>query len=76
MPTPPKTFAELLNGSSADQDDDSVMRFSPRTSMEAPGLLTVLGPSMRQAVGMELDELMLLQRRPLMLTSPVMFLVR
>jgi protease-4 len=72
----PKTFAELLNGSSADQDDDSVMRFSPRTSMEAPGLLTVLGPSMRQAVGMELDELMLLQRRPLMLTSPVMFLVR
>jgi protease-4 len=72
----PKTLAELLNGSTKDSDDDSVMRFAPRTSMEAQGLFAMLGPSMRQALGMELDELMLLQHRPVMLTSPVMFLVR
>jgi protease-4 len=72
----PKTLAELLNGSTSGSDEDSVMRFSPRMSMEAQGLFAALGPSMQRTLGMELDELMLLQQRPVMLTSPVMFLVR
>ncbi len=72
----PKTLAELINGSSKDGDDDSITRFSPRTSLEAQGLFAALGPSMRQALGLELDELMLLQHRPLMLASPVIFMIR
>jgi protease IV len=72
----PKTLAELLNGSASASDEDSVMRFSPRMSMEMQGLFAAMGPSMQRALGMELDELMLLQHRPVMLASPVMFLVR
>jgi protease-4 len=72
----PKTLADLLNGNNSDSDEDSAMRFAPRMSVEVQGLMEALGPSMRRALGMELDELMLLQRRPLMLASPVMFVVR
>lgn len=72
----PKTFADLLNGNTSGSDEDSVMRFSPRVSVDVAGLMEVLGPSMRHAVGLELDELMLLQRRPVMLTSPVVFVVK
>ncbi|HEX4053560.1 MAG TPA: signal peptide peptidase SppA [Tepidisphaeraceae bacterium] len=72
----PKTFADLLNGDTNGSDEDSVMRFSPKLSVEVAGWMDVLEPSIRHALGLELDELMLLQRRPVMLTSPVVFIVK
>ena len=70
----PRTLSDLLNGNGG--DDDSSARFPAAMSMEAQGILSMLGPSMRQALSTELGELRLLQNKPVILASPVIFLVR
>jgi protease IV len=72
----PRSLADLLNRRDRDDDDDAATRFSSRTSGEFSALLQTLSPRMRMAVALELNELMLLQRRPVMLTAPVVFTVR
>jgi protease-4 len=71
----PKTLADLFN--KAGDSDDSSSRFSaPTMSLELQAVLSVLGPGARTALETELTELTLLQHRPLMLASPVMFVVK
>jgi protease IV len=72
---PARTLADLLNGSSS--DDDSSTRFSSRMMpSEATALLGMLDRPTRQALGTEMNELMLLQKMPVILASPVVFVVR
>jgi protease-4 len=72
---PAKTLADLLNGQNS--DDDSSTRFSSRMMpSEAMGLLGMLDRSTRQALGTELNEMALLQKMPVILASPVVFVVR
>ena len=72
---PARTLSDLLNGAAG--DDDSSTRFSSRMMpSEAMGLLGMLSPSTRHALGTELTELMLLQKMPVILASPVVFVVR
>lgn len=71
----PKTLADLLNNGSG-SDDDSSSRMPIRISPETQGLLSILGRPVRQALSTELTELMLLQSRPVILASPVIFVVR
>jgi protease-4 len=72
---PARTLSDLLNGT--DSDEDSSTRFSSRMMpSEAVGLLGMLDPSTRGALGTELSEMALLQKMPIMLTSPVVFVVR
>jgi protease-4 len=71
----PKTLADLLNNTSSD-DDSSSSRTPIRMSPEIQGFLSLLGRPMRDALGTELRELMLLQTRPVILASPVIFVVR
>jgi len=70
----PRTLSDLLKGNTG--DDDSSARFPAAMSMEAQGMLSLLGPSTRQALATELGELRLLQNRPVILASPVVFVVR
>ncbi|MGD0768289.1 MAG: signal peptide peptidase SppA [Tepidisphaeraceae bacterium] len=70
----PRTLSDLLNGN--DGDDGSSTRFPAAMSLEAQGVFSLLGPSMRQALGTELSELKLLQNKPVILASPVVFVVR
>jgi protease-4 len=70
----PRTLSDLLNGNS--DDDDSSARFPAAMSLEARGFLSLLAPSMRRALATELGELMLLQNKPVILASPVIFVVR
>jgi hypothetical protein len=69
-------LADLFSGKDKSDEDDSLLRIAPRTSGAFSDLLEVLSPPMRAAVEMELEELTLLQQRPVMLTSPVTFVVR
>ena len=72
---PARSLADLING--ANSDDDSSTRFSSRMMpSEALGLLSMLSPSTRRALETELNELMLLQKMPVILASPVVFVVR
>jgi protease-4 len=71
---PPRTLSDFLNGNSG--DDDASARFPAAMSMEIKGIFSLLSPPMRRALGTELDELMLLRSRPVILASPVIFVVR
>jgi protease-4 len=72
---PARSLADLLNGAAS--DDESSTRFSSRMMpSEALGLLGMLDRSTRQALGTELSEMMLLQKMPVILASPVVFVVR
>jgi protease-4 len=72
---PARSLADLLNGAAS--DDESSTRFSSRMMpSEALGLLGMLDRSTRRALGTELSEMMLLQKMPVILASPVVFVVR
>jgi protease-4 len=70
----PRTLADLLNGQSS--EDSSSSRFVPRMiPSEAMGLFSVLSPGAREALSTELTELTLFQKSPVILASPVIFVV-
>ena len=71
---PARTLSDLLNGS--DSDDDSSTRMPFKMGADGAGLFSLLDPGTRKALGTELGELMLLQTRPVILASPVVFWVR
>jgi len=73
---PAKTLSDLINASS-DSDDDSSSRFNPHLApSDAFGLLSLMDASTRSALGTELTELSLLQKMPVILASPVIFVVK
>jgi protease IV len=73
----PKTLADLLNNNGSDDDDDSSSRMPLplQLSPEAQGLLSLMGKPVQRALSTELTELSLLQNRPMILASPVIFVV-
>ncbi len=73
----PKTLADLLNNNGSDDDDDSSSRMPLplQLSPEAQGLLSLMGKPVQRALSTELTELSLLQSRPMILASPVIFVV-
>jgi protease-4 len=73
---PAKTLSDLINASS-DSDDDSSSRFNPHLApSDAFGLLSLMDAPTRSALGTELTELSLLQKMPVILASPVVFVVK
>jgi protease-4 len=71
---PARTLADLING--AETSGQPSARAAAKIPAEADGLLSLLEPARRQALATELSELMLLQRRPVILASPVVFSIR
>ncbi|MCC7351088.1 MAG: signal peptide peptidase SppA [Phycisphaerales bacterium] len=68
----PRTLADLLLG----EDPQTAMPIRPRLSLDGGSMLMALSPALRQAVGRQLQVLMLLQEHPVMLVCPVVMTVR
>jgi ClpP class serine protease len=75
----PKTLADLLNGNGqglGGDDSSSRFNFGSRMPMELQALLAAMGPGEKSALGMELSEMSLLAKRPVLLCSPVVVTVK
>ena len=80
---PPRTLADMFNqdaDSASDDDSDSILPIRPKISLNAPTELTAflaaLPAPLRHSVGEQLQILMLLQQRPVILASPFTLVVR
>lgn len=71
LPTP-KTLADLLLG----EDPQTALPIRPQLQMNADSLLPALSPVLRQAIGRQLQVLMMLQEHPVMLICPVVLTTR
>jgi protease-4 len=70
----PRTFADILNGGG--NDPDSAMPFAPKITLSPDSLIRALPPSLRSALGQELQFLTLLQDRPVVLASPYVLVIK
>jgi protease-4 len=71
---PARTFADILNGNSS--DEDSKMPFAPRITISPDSIVRALPPAVRGALGQELQLLSLLQQRPVILATPYVLILK
>jgi protease-4 len=77
----PKTFADIFNQTSADTDDDDTESRTPiRARIQTGGpfedLLAILPAPIRRAAQEQLQIMVLLQQRPIVLASPYVLIVK
>jgi protease-4 len=72
----PRTLADLLNGNTSNDYESSRFKFASRMPSDLEALLSSLAPAQRNALSVELTELSLLAKRPILLASPIVVTVK
>jgi protease-4 len=72
----PKTLADIFSAGADPASADTKLPFKPKIEIGVDSLLRAMPPSMRRVVGLQLEMLEQLQRRPVILASPFILTVR